>query len=100
VSTTIYDKGTDKKEWIIRDSCKRLLTSRDLKRLDKEKLQIAVNEIYARHGYRFKDEDIRAYFDSLTWYHGIIPAESFDEAVFNSVELSNLKLLKEERENR
>ena len=32
-------------------------------------LLIARNEIYARHGLGFKDESLREYFQSKSWYH-------------------------------
>lgn len=39
-------------------------------------LLIARNEIYARHGLGFKDESLRGYFQSKSWYHELYSADS------------------------
>ena len=36
--------------------------------LSKEALNIAQNELYARHGYKFEDEYLNGYFGKKTWY--------------------------------
>jgi hypothetical protein len=46
----------------------RLLTAEDVSNMLKEELQLMRNEIYARHGYSFKDKEIRHHFDSIAWY--------------------------------
>ena len=33
-----------------------------------EQLSIGRNEIYARHGYIFKNQELKAYFNSKSWY--------------------------------
>jgi hypothetical protein len=45
-------------------------------------LRLARNEIFARHGYRFENAEIRAYFEDLDWY----------EAEGQAVELSQTEL--------
>ena len=52
--------------------------------------QDAINEIYARNGYVFKNAEIRAYYESKPWYYA---DRSFTTADFNSYEKYNLKLL-------
>lgn len=52
--------------------------------------QDAINEIYARNGYVFKNAEIRAYYESKPWYY---PNSGFTTSNFNSVEKYNLKLL-------
>lgn len=56
-------------------------------------IHIAKNEIYARHGYIFKDADLNAYFMSMIWYLPKTAPENFDTSVFNEYETANLKLL-------
>lgn len=46
----------------------RRLTDEDLAGLTKQELRIARNEIYARHGYIFKSQDLKDYFGSKDWY--------------------------------
>lgn len=55
-------------------------------------IHLGKNEIYARHGYIFKDEELNNYFMGCVWYNPITTAEQFDETVFNEIEQENLKL--------
>lgn len=50
------------------------------------------NEIYARHGYIFKNDFWNDFFSTFTWYSGEYPADAFDTGVFNEYEKANLKL--------
>lgn len=50
------------------------------------------NEIYARHGYIFKNDFWNDFFSTFTWYSGEYPADAFDSGVFNEYEKANLKL--------
>ena len=56
-------------------------------------IYLAKNEIYARHGYIFKDADLNSYFLSQLWYLPEFDSENFDTAVFNEYETANLQLL-------
>ena len=49
------------------------------------------NEIYARHGYIFKSEDLKRYFNRQKWYS---PDPNFDFNMLNEIELRNVKYLK------
>lgn len=44
------------------------ISREELERLDKEELRYIRNEIYARHGYIFEDDTLRAYFMGKSWY--------------------------------
>lgn len=46
-------------EYIIPDSSTRLLTAADLNGLSKNELRLARNEIFARYGRRFKDQELQ-----------------------------------------
>ena len=56
---------------------------------------IAKNEIYARHGYQFKNPDLDNYFRGMVWYEPLYTSEEFDVSVFNDYEWHNLKILSE-----
>ena len=56
-------------------------------------IHLAKNEIYARHGYIFKDSDLENYFLGQCWYLPEVPADEFDPGVLNDFEKANLKLL-------
>lgn len=80
-------------EYILPDSSTSYLTDAEISSLTADELQMAINEIYARHGRRFQDSQIQAYFDGKSWYSGTIDADSFDESVLSDVELSNIEVL-------
>ena len=56
-------------------------------------IHLAKNEIYARHGYIFKNQDLNNYFKGQIWYEPLITPENFKDSVFNKNEQVNLKLL-------
>jgi len=82
-------------EYVLPDSSSRILSKTDLTGLDNETLRIARNEIYARHGRRFKDSDLQSYFEGKSWYHGSVAPEDFDEGVLSETERANLQLIQE-----
>ena len=75
------------------DSDSRLLTEEDLASLSKEQIQTAVNEIYARHGYRFKDDAIRSYFERYSWYSPPDPDMDSVSSRFTAAEAANVDFL-------
>ncbi len=56
-------------------------------------IHLAKNEIYARHGYIFANEDLNNYFKGQIWYKPLISPENFNDNLFNNNEQANLKLL-------
>lgn len=78
---------------ILPDSSIRLITDADVAELSEEELRIATNEIYARHGRRFKDAELQAYFDSQSWYDGTVEPSEFNEDVLSQIEKDNIKFL-------
>ena len=77
------------------------ISSYDLEGFDQVTVALIRNEIYARYGYNFKDEQIRAYFEGQSWYSPVsgLDASTFDMAVFNYYETENIKtILDYERE--
>ena len=48
------------------------------------------NEIYARHGRRFRDPRLQKYFASFAWYH---PSDAFRENQLNDTERKNVTLI-------
>lgn len=59
-------------------------------------LNKAINEIYARHGRIFKDDEMRKFFESKAWYTGYVEGEDMDdniENIFNDAEYANYQIL-------
>ena len=82
-------------EYFIPDSDSRYLTMDDLEGYSEDDCRIARNELFARHGRKFTDENLRSYFESKSWYEGTIEPEDFDDSVFNEYELANRDLIVE-----
>ncbi len=55
-------------EYILPYSNVKPLELSNLKNMSKEKLALARNEIFARHGYIFTDDPYKSYFNKKSWY--------------------------------
>ncbi len=81
--------------YILPFSDQRALSKSDLEDLTADECRLARNEIYARHGRRFKDESIQAYFNSKDWYEGTIDPDDFSENILSDTEKANRDLIVE-----
>ena len=84
----------DSYTYMVTDSQNRYLDSTDLKDLSEDELQLVRSEIYARHGYICKTQQLREYFYCKDWYIPSIPNEQFDTAVFSATENNNIELIR------
>ena len=83
----------DSSEYILQESSERALTDADVQGMSYDDLQMAINEIYARHGRIFGTESIQQYFEGKSWYQGTTDADHFSDSVFSSVENQNIQFL-------
>lgn len=67
-----------------------VVSEEDCEGLTALECRIAKNEIYARHGRRFKDEALQNYFDSCSWYEGYIEPEDFTEQMLTDSDMLSL----------
>lgn len=74
-------------------SDQREYTIEELKDYPEDILYLALNEIYARHGYIFRNENLQNYFMGQVWYTPLVDGENFSDEVFNEYEKENLKVL-------
>ncbi len=82
-------------DYLVPDADTRYYTKEELSDLDKDQLRLARNEIYARHGRKFKDPELQEYFDGMEWYNGTIAPNDFDDdAELNKYEKANIDLIK------
>ena len=88
-SAALKISGAGNGEYILPDSDKRLIGREDLMNLSPEQCKMARNEIYARHGRKFKDAALQSYFDSCPWYSGRIEPDSFSDSYLSEVEKKN-----------
>jgi len=79
---------TPQSDFIIPDSDKRILVPGDLRKLSKEELRIARNEIFARRGRYFEAADLKARFERFSWY-----SPRTWNPKLNSVEQANVALM-------
>ncbi len=82
---------TDKEDtdYILPDADTRVYPLKELKKLSKNKLRLARNEIYARHGYIFNDEELSVYFLGKSWY--VPRRKDIKSSDFNKYELKNIR---------
>ena len=93
--------GPGKDEYMLPDSATRAYSKSELEKLSNEELYYARNEIYARHGRKFKNTDLQQHFGSKSWYKGTIEPEAFDEtSVFNQIEKDNVQAMRAIEESR
>lgn len=85
---------------IFPDSSVRTLMNGEIHFLSDEDLHSAINELYARNGYIFPDETLRAYYERFDWYEPLIPADAFQQSEFSEIELKNLQQMQTERNSR
>ena len=102
-STSVSDSsGTTTKEKgiIFPTSSTKVISKKKIAALSDSKLRKAINEIYARHGYKFNNKDLLEYYSKYDWYE---PTESDQQAVkdsFNSTEQTNISRMEKERDSR
>lgn len=72
------------------NASKQKLAEKDLKNLRKIDLEIIKNSVFARHGYSFKKETYRYFFEQTDWY---IPVSSNVDEELSPLEKENVALL-------
>lgn len=82
-------------DYILAESGSRYYSKTEIQALSDWELEIARNEIYARHGRGFNDKDLQKYFDSRSWYVKRYSAAEFDAlpSPLNEYEKSNVALI-------
>lgn len=93
VPTLAEEQDISDRDYIFPDSDSRYLTDEDLAGYSSDQLELAKNEIYARHGRKFITPRIADYFNSKSWYKGTEDPETFDNNqgyIFNEYENANI----------
>lgn len=84
---TNIDKGL-----IFPNSSNEKITNEELKYCDKFTLLLAKNEIFARKGYKFNDNQLHEYFRNMSWYKPLETITPTPENL-NDVEKQNFNLI-------
>lgn len=75
---------------VIADSSHRKLKVDEVMAMSPEQLRSAQNEIFARHGYEFRNADLKAHFEKMPWYKA---RPEFSEKDFSWLEQRNIQIL-------
>lgn len=80
-----------------------IIKSEQIKNSSIDDIQFLTNDLYARKGFKFKNEDIDNYYSDKVWYK---PVTDNNKIVYNAIEKQNIKLfqdktleIKNERKN-
>ena len=92
---TVSLKNIDQENaYILSGSESRFISKEELQNFTEWELKMARNEIYARHGRKFKSQELQDYFDNQSWYEGTIEPEDFDDSrILNEIEKANLDVI-------
>ncbi len=71
------DQAATQSKYILENSATKELTDADIASLTDDEICIAQNEIWARHGRKFKNNWLQEYFNKQSWYSGTIEADEF-----------------------
>ena len=82
-------------DYMIPGSDSRYLSYSEISGMSAKELCYARNEIYARHNYIFKANELRQHFASKAWYNGKYTINEFNDSVFNDYEWKNIQLLRD-----
>ena len=97
--------NTANEEYLFAESATRLLTATDVSGFqtrypnsmfpgDRSITQMIINEMYAKHGYIFKDQALTDYFSQKSWYAPKTTDMEQIYPVMNDVEQANVTLLR------
>ena len=87
--------------YLLPDSNSRNYTEAELEALSDYELYLARNEIYARLGREFKNQDLKDYFGKKSWYAPRYSSDSFDSQVsLNAYEKKNVNTIRDLEERR
>lgn len=91
----VDDDNLEEDAYILSESNSRLIEYTEILDFDTETLNLAKNEIYARHGYIFDTDSIAKHFQKCKWYIPSVKSSEFTDSVFNQYEVQNIRLLED-----
>lgn len=96
-SVSSYDNSGNTADYVLPDSSSRYYSRSELEKLSLWELYLARNEIFARYGRGFKNQDLVDYFATRHWYQQRYTPEQFDAmgTPLNDYEQKNTQLMLE-----
>lgn len=83
--------GYEESTYVLWNSDSSYYTKERLESMNPHDLSLARNEIYARHGYIFKNPELQEFFESKSWYVPI--SKNVSDKELNDYERANVKLI-------
>ena len=89
-----YEEAVDDTDWKTQYdfACERIVTESDLVGMDANDLRIMRNWIFARHGYIFKSQELKDYFNQYPWYN---PRYTDVSSMLSDVEIKNAEFIRQ-----
>lgn len=96
-NVSAYESSVNMNDYVLEDSNRRYLAKSELEDMSLWELYLARNEIFARHGRGFKNQDLVDYFATRSWYQQRYTPEEFDAmpTPLNDYELKNVEAMYE-----
>ena len=101
-NVSAYDSLVNSQDYVLADSASRYYSGSELEELSLWELYLARNEIFARHGRGFKNQDLVDYFATRSWYRQLYTPEEFDALAspLNDCERKNVEAMHAVEEER
>lgn len=77
----------------------RYISLSDISWMSLDEIQMAINEVYAKLGFRFTKAPYKSYFESMDWYHPDTQDMYVIGARMNKYEVENMKVMGEYRDS-
>ena len=84
------EKRTD---YLVADSNTRYMEYSELDGRSEQEIRLIANEIYARNGYTFRNQEYAEYFSQFAWYSPTVPVGEFSDSMLNDVERANVNMI-------
>ena len=102
-SISSYDTSVSSQDYVLPGSASKCYSRSELEKMSLWELYLARNEIFARHGRGFKNQDLTDYFATKRWYTQTYTPEEFDaisSSQLNDYELKNVQTMYEIEQSR
>ncbi len=74
-------------------SYEKIISENDLDKLERQDIKLILQEIYARYGFTFEDDDLVEYFESQSWYVPTTTDIKEVESKLNKYEKENIEII-------
>lgn len=102
-SISSYDTSVSSQDYVLPGSASKCYSRSELEKMSLWELYLARNEIFARHGRGFKNQDLTDCFATKRWYTQTYTPEEFDaisSSQLNDYELKNVQTMYEIEQSR